>query len=451
MIQTSFTMATLSLNKIKSSAHFQKYLLTGKVFIIGLISLFLMIPGAMVKGMMRERQTRSEEAKEAVQSMWSDKQTLVGPIIEIPYTEVQKPQHGVERKRTEYLYILPSQLEVQSTLTPELRRRGIFETVLYVAELELKGSFTPQELLPKTIPVDAVDWSKARVLVSVSDARGVKEAKLNHDKTTHPFQSHQRSHLGNGLEKVISCPISVGATEPVSFEIQMQLKGSEYFGLVPVGEHTIVEAKSSWHSPGFLGKFLPDQRDINDEGFSSSWTVSGLSRGLPPCWTGKSVALKQSELGLQLMMPVSAYAQSLRIVSYAFLFVCFTFGAMFCAERISGIAIHILQYAVTGGAIMLFYVLLLSLAEHLAFSLSYGIAATIILMMIVKYVSVIIRRKHLTLALVSMLVLLYGFFFVVLQCEDYALLMGSSGLVIIIATVMYLTRNLHETSPNQNV
>lgn len=439
----SITSNMAALQKIQESALYQRYLLSGKVFIIGFLALVLMIPGMMVKEMMLERQKRSEEAKQSIHRMWSNDQILIGPLLEIPYTHYKKGYRGEVKQEIGYVYVLPQQLAVDAELSPEVRRRGIFETVLYVGEVKLSGHFTMDGALPKGVATDAVDWSSARILVSVSDARGVKNARLQGEDAV-AFRTYSRAKRSFGLEQVMACPFELKSTGESTFSIDLELKGSESFSMIPVGEATDVHLRSSWHSPSFLGEFLPDERDVSDGGFTGVWNVSGLSRGLPQSWAQESVQLRDAELGVRLMMPLGAYSRSLRVVSYALLFVTFTFGAMFCAERMSGVTIHILQYLVAGVAVMLFYVLLLSLAEQVAFAAAYAAAGIVIVVMLVAYVNAILRRSRLTCALGGMLVLMYGFFYVVLQCEDYALLVGSAGLVLIVGAVMYFTRDLHQ-------
>jgi inner membrane protein len=437
-----------ALRKIQESALYQRYQLSGKVFIIGFLALVLMIPGVMVKNMMEERQKRSDEAKQSIHRMWSDEQTLIGPVLEVPYWAVKKGHRGEVKQSQEYFYVLPEQLDVQSELVPEVRRRGIFETVLYVAHLNLNGTFMIEDLLPKGAQESDVDWEDAKILMSVSDARGVKSAHLK-GAEENTFKTYNRASRRHGLGQVMMSPYSVKGLKEKDFTITMQLKGSESFRMVPVGESTNVTMQSHWHSPSFLGDFLPDSREISEESFQAEWSVSGLSRGLPQSWANESVDLDDAEFGVRLMMPLGAYSRSLRVVSYALLFVTFTFGAMFCAERMSGVTIHILQYLVAGVAMMVFYVLLLSLAEQVAFALAYATAAGVIVLMLVGYVNAILKRKKLTSALGAMLVLMYGFFYVVLQCEDYALLVGSAGLVIIVGAVMYFTRDLHHMNKDE--
>jgi len=395
-----------------------------------------------VKNMMLDRQHHSEAARTEINAMWSGKQKLIGPILEIPYIDSNKVNKNSEEMS--YFYVLPENLDIRSELIHEVRARGMFETVLYIANLKLEGDFNLKNVLPKGVEEGNVIWNSAKIVMSVSDTKGIKQADLVNQTEKTAFRTHTKKHHCHGLEQTMSCALPVEKGTNQSFSIQMQLSGSEDLGIIPVGEATTVEVQSDWHSPSFSGQFLPDTREIGSEGFSAKWKVSGLSRGLPQSWSKQNINLKKSELKIRLLMPVGAYSKSLRIVSYAFLFVAFTFGAMFCAERISGVGIHILQYLVAGIAIIIFYVLLLSLAEQIAFIVAYVAAASIILLMIVTYIRAILRSRGLTLALGGMLVLLYSYFYVVLQCEDYALLTGSVGLVVIVSVIMYLTRDLHK-------
>jgi len=433
------------MEKIQQSGFYQKYLLSGKIFAIGFIALLMMIPAVLVKDLMQERQERSSEAKQAIHEMWSGRQTLIGPIIEVPYTEDAKPYN--QMIRSSVFYVMPDELNIKATLHPEKRRLGMFETVLYRADIDLKGSFDLKGLIPVGVDEKSIRWDEVKLIVSVDDARGIKEASLVDGESNVGLEAYTRRLQCSGLNKPLFCALPMNASGKRDFSVNMKLKGSEHVGFVPVGGKTVVSVDSSWHSPGFMGEFLPDTRDIGDEGFSAQWTVTGISHGLPKMIEHDSINFRNSELGVNLMMPVGVYSQSLRLVSYSLLFVFFIFGAVFCAERVSGVSVHVLQYLIAGVAIMIFYVLLLSLAEHMAFAVAYAIAAAVILAMVLGYFNAILGSKNLTLSLGGMLALMYSFFYVVLQAEDYALLMGSIGLVAIVGAVMYLTRDIHKVEP----
>lgn len=429
--------------KLTLSSLYHQYRMSGKIAVIGLIALLLMIPAAMVKSTMRDRQNYSDTAKRAIHNMWSEKQTVIGPILEVPYTVPFKNSNNTYVAKTYYFYIVPDTLDAHADLAPELRKRGIFETVLYTAHLQMQGAFSPKSHIPKRVNPTSIQWQKAQLIVNVSDTRGIQLVALKQGNEKRLFKVHDRVS-GSRLGQAMACDFPINDESLYAFDIDLRIKGSEDFNIVPVAERSKIQIASTWDSPSFSGKFLPDTRQVDQEGFSAVWEVTGLSRGFPQSWVGNNTELQESFLGTRLMMPVSAYTRCLRLVSYALLFVAFTFGAMFCAERMSGVAIHALQYLVAGFAMIVFYLLLLSIAEQLAFLIAYMIAATVIVSMLVLYVNAILKRRKLRYTLASMLVVMYSYFYLILLSEKYALLMGSTGLVVIIATVMYFTRDLHK-------
>jgi inner membrane protein len=228
-----------------------------------------------------------------------------------------------------------------------------------------------------------------------------------------------------------------------SFSFDLNLKGSDQINLIPVGESNTVKIDSSWPSPSFNGAFLPDNREVRKDGFSATWKILHLNRNYPQFWEAGQYKVAGSSLGVKLILTADIYQKSMRLAKYAIIFLLFTFAAFFFSEVMNKQRIHPIQYILIGMAILIFYTLVLSLSEHMHFNYAYILAATSVTLIISGYAKAIVSNSRFALTILGILTILYGYLFIVLQLEDYALISGSIGLLIIIALVMYITRRIN--------
>ena len=231
----------------------------------------------------------------------------------------------------------------------------------------------------------------------------------------------------------------------INYSFNLDLQGSHNLSFMPVGSNTNITLESSWSSPSFNGNFIPDARDVSEQGFTANWEVLQLNRNFPQYWTGEGQAynLAGSVFGIDFILPMDDYQKSMRSAKYAVMTVVLTFLIFFLVEILTKRKIHPFQYTLVGLSLSLFYVLLISLSEHSNFNTAYLISALAVILMISLYsISVFNSKKH-SFLLVAVLTGIYGFLFVTLQLTDYALLMGSIGLMLILATTMYFTRNIN--------
>ena len=222
----------------------------------------------------------------------------------------------------------------------------------------------------------------------------------------------------------------------------MHLNGSERLNFEPIGSQTEVNMQSSWKDPKFSGNFITTTNEINETGFKASWKILSLNRNYPQQWADTSYAIGGSDFGVDLFMPVDEYVKTSRSVQYAIMFIFLTFLVFLFTELMQKRRIHPIQYLMVGSALCLFYLLELSLSEHLPFNTAYIIAAAAIIILISGYTWLITKQTRITMILGSLLVALYGFLYTLLIQEDYALLVGSIGLFIILAAIMYISRNI---------
>jgi inner membrane protein len=212
---------------------------------------------------------------------------------------------------------------------------------------------------------------------------------------------------------------------------------------VPLGKQTKVNLKSKWQNPSFTGAFLPDKRDVGVNGFNATWEVLHLNRPYPQIFKGQIEGIGDSSFGVNLIVPVDEYQKSMRSAKYAVIFITLTFLIFFFVQVINGVRIHPIQYLIVGLALCIFYTLLIALSEHIPFIYSYLISSISIIGLITLYAKSIFKDNKLTAIICLILTMLYLFIYSIIQMEDYALLMGSIGLFIVLATIMYLSRKIN--------
>jgi inner membrane protein len=419
-----------------------------KVLFIGLLVLLLLIPVGMIRAVIHDRDATSASAAQDIKRSWGGEQQIAAPVLVLPFERSEAGQYGLQVQRHRRLYVLPDSLRIEVNLRPEMRYRGIHKVPIYSSTLRFSGTFAAPADAIRKVDGAKVDWEKLYIAVGVSDPRAIsKSPQIDIGGRTSGFVAGGQ-HIG-GLPLQITAPtpnlFDDGATEALSFEFELNLNGTNSLQFVPLGDTTEVIVSSSWPSPSFNGAYLPASRDVSADGFSARWDVSSIGRSIPPFWIeGSSVNIEteQSAFGVDLFVPVGLYQLTLRATRYAVLFIGLTFVAYFLFEVMLGLQLHLLQYLLIGFANSLFYLLLLSLAEHVGFGWAYIGSSTASSALIVGYsVSVLqLRRRAALMALV--LLCLYSFLYVTLKEESYALLTGSAGLWIVLAIIMFLTRHI---------
>ncbi len=405
---------------------------------IGALILLLLIPATMLGELVRERSQRRDEALMEMRAKWGDRQTIIGPALAIPVLQRVPGQTAVTRR---IVHLLPSELDVQGRLAPERRRRGLFEAVFYRASLELAGRFDPAELvLPGVAPGDVL-WKEAVLELGISDLGGVAErieARYNGlDCRVDP------GLCGPGLAasgvRALLPPAGAGQD---SFLLKLELNGSEELLVSPVGRATRLKLGAPWADPSFSGGFLPAESQIDKAGFTARWQVLDLNRNFPQVLQAPSPELANAAFGVRLYDAKDVYQQATRVAKYAVLFLVFTFAAFFLTETTSRRSVHPIQYLLVGLATLLFYLLLLALGEHVAFGLAYLLAAGCITALIAGYSRAAVGGTGFMWIVGALLATLHGYLYLVLQLEDYALLMGSLGLLAVLAAAMFFTRRV---------
>jgi inner membrane protein len=441
--------------------------LTFKLFTIGFLILILLIPISMIQSIINERKNLRDNATREISSKWGSDQAIGGPIISIPYHEIIKNKETKETETvTKYAHFLPEKLAITGDVKTEKRKRGIYTVVLYNSKLSINGSFNKLEFEKLGIDVSKLELNNAFISLGINDLKGVREKIiLNLNGIDYALDPGIVSH--DIFSSGVSIPIKLGNANTLDFKLTLDLNGSSSIYFLPFGKETTVNLTSEWGSPSFEGSFLPDNRTVEASGFKANWKVLHLNRNYPQQGLGEFIntnsllnlqnkstlyneygvpanasASDAAEFGVRLMLPVDEYLKTTRSAKYSTMFVMLTFLVVFFSEILRGVRVHAIQYLLVGFAISLFYLLLLSFSEHTSFNSAYGIGCVVILALIAFYVHAIFKNKTATLVITSALAILYGFFFTLMQLEEYALLLGSIGLLLILAGVMYLTRNI---------
>ena len=416
---------------------------TLKVFIIAVLVFALMIPAAMVRSLIHERENRQASVVRELSSKWGGAQTLIGPVLALPFDQPIPGPNGKPVMTTQYLHILPEQLDIAGHVTPELRYRGIYEAVLYNTRLKLSGAFAKPDFAALGVPVKSIRWERATVYLGIPDMKGLRSGLRTRlgDAEFEMNPGLPANHIANAG---LSCATpDLRRVDTLPFELSLDLNGSQWLGFVPAGKTTTVQLESAWNSPSFDGAFLPETRSVTDQGFSAAWKVLHLNRNFPQAWIGSACEPGDSAFGVKLFIPVDAYQKSTRTVKYALLFIVSTFTAFFVSEVMKKVRVHPLQYLLVGLALILFYSLLLSISEHLSFGRGYLIAGAATILLIAGYARSVLQRRSLGVAVGAVLATLYTYLYILLQVEDYALLLGSVGLFVLLGVVMFLTRRIN--------
>ncbi|HEY9419908.1 MAG TPA: cell envelope integrity protein CreD [Thermoanaerobaculia bacterium] len=419
-----------------------------KLMVLGGLALLLLIPLAMVGSLIRERQARRHQAAEEVASSWGRSQILGGPVLIVPFLMHGKDDKGKDVTWTSYAHFLPETLEIDGRIAPERRNRGIFEVAVYRADLHWKGTFLRPDFSNWRIAPQDILWDDAWLSVGIPDLRGIRSGvALTWGGRSLQFEPGAR---GGGLwDSGLSVRMPELKTaekgQAYAFAFNLGLNGSQKLDFLPLGKQTKVLLRSSWPSPSFAGAFLPESREVSGTGFEAVWNVSWFGRGYPQQWRSEETQTEKvfaSAFGVELFLPVDSYQKTERSVKYGVLFLLLTFLTFFLYEVFNPFSLHPIQYLLVGSAICLFYLLLLSLSEHLPFGLAYAAGAAATVLLIGGYSAAILRGAVRAFLMTAVLGGLYGYLYVLLQLEDYALLLGSLGLFLILALVMYLTRKI---------
>ncbi len=433
-----------------------------KVIVILIIGIAILIPITMVKSKVYERQNYLDHAKHTVAQSWTGRQLVFTPVVVIPYhlstsqTSTKKSGFYIEGQTTlseKYQVILPTDITTTMDVVNNSVFKGIYEIPIYSSDITISGELLPTDLNDAISDIKAKagfqSLGKPYISIYISDVRGVDkipELTFNQQNITlHP--GSQLTSLSSGLHGIIPEPLTELENKKINFTFDLSLRGMDGLSFISFADNATTKMNSDWPHPEFTGASLPIHRAISSTGFEATWSSTRYSNNsaelLIQCIeTSNCHDLPISASGVDFIEPVDIYLQSERSIKYAMLFIGLSFITFFIFEHIKSIRIHPIQYAFVGLATAVFYLLLISLAEHIAFHWAYLISVTACSSLLLFYVKYMLKRFSSALLFSAMITLLYGLLYVIVQAEDFALLMGSLLVFIVLSTLMVITRKI---------
>jgi len=457
-----------------------------KFFLVALLILILSIPLALVWFLLDERESTYRGVQAEIAQRFGGSQQIIGPMLIVPYSVKIERVEGdktVERSVERYAVFLPDEFNAEGNAKSEIRRRSIYEVTLYTADLKLSGRFPAPDIRRVDADADNVRWADAFISLGLTDVSGLKEVKtlsLNGQANARFEPSTGLSENGAtpslapslaprfrgkravafepgiGLANARGAgfnarlfPVGASVNQPpgaFSFETELVFNGSNTLTIAPVGRETTISLSSDWPHPSFSGAFLPETREIGDEGFTASWRIPHLARSVPQAWRVEAsqtqdvhTPLRPTLSGVDFYVPIDYYALVNRALKYGLMFLGVAFLAVLVLELKSDRRVHAVQYVFVGLTMILFYVLLLSLSEHLGFMIAYLAASFATGGMLSLYVGRSLHSAARGFIMLLVFLILYGVLYLILRLEDYALLAGAIAGFVMLTITMFAT------------
>jgi inner membrane protein len=420
-----------------------------KLVVVSFLALLMGIPALFVTSIVEDRTNRAKDVVQEISSHVGGQQTFLGPVLAIPYT-VQSAYKGTPTKATGTYVVFPIQGDAMVKVRTEQRRRSLFKVPVFQADLKFDAAFDLAGV-PSAAPADAVlDWSRAVIVVGVSDAHGaLADATLKMDGKTVNFVPAQDIGDANAQQRLPFSYLGISAKDiaqpDAAFRVSAALRfsGAHRLAVLAYGKTSHLTVEGDWPSPGFDGAFLPIKRTVSPQGFSGEWLVPFIARGVRADGTNVAVAnLDSAALGVSLIEVADPYQSVNRSLKYLPLFVGLVFLSYFIFEVTARKRVHPAQYMLVGLAQLIFYLLLLSLAERIGFDWGFLVGGTATVLLLSANASWIFGSRLQGARALAVFSMLYGFIYLLLRLEDNALLLGAVASFLAVAAVMYFTRKI---------
>ena len=438
---TKTTIMETQQNYAPVSNQSNKILIKG--IITGALILIMLIPTIFIYNLIEEREARQKEVVKEVSSKWATAQTLSAPFLVVPYIDTFLNNEGKTVATKTKLLLLANTLSVNGKIIPEQRPRSIYKVLLYKTAISMEGAFKIN--WPADINLSNVDYANAKLCFSLSDFKGIEEEiyiSFNGQKLllTPGLPVDDFGSIG------LSVPVKLSLQETVAsmpFSMQVKIKGSEQLHFIPMSAASKFQLQSLWPNPSFDGDMIPNERQISASGFTAKWNF--IQANLPFATVMKENTVKEKKMafGVSLVQPADQYNKTMRSVKYAILFIGLTFAFFFIIELMQHKPFHPVQYVLVGLALVIFYTLLLSISEYILFDYAYLVAALATIFLITFYAKGHFESWKTAGIFFGLLSCLYSFIFILIRLEDTALLVGSIGLFIVLALVMYTSRKIN--------
>ncbi len=414
-----------------------------KAIITAVLVLALLIPTAFIQELITERENRQHEVLAEVSNKWSGPQTITTPYIVVPYLSIEKNAEGKDITKEKQLIFFPENLHVKTNLTPEIRHRSIYTVLLYRSFSSISGDFKIK--LPDAISIKMLQLQKATFCIGVADFKGIENKSAVHfNNDSLEMNPGLPSSLLDSIG--ISTPIlltEANLTNSLPFATTLQIKGSDHIRFTPFAGKSSFKMSSVWKTPVFDGNSLPDNHIVNDSGFKANWIFNKTNLPFGTVLNNTKIDKHQFSFGLNMVNPSNHYTKTMRCAKYAILFIGLTLALFFTIEILQAKPMHPVQYILIGFALVIFFTLLLSIGEFIIFNLAFIIAAAATIALITLFAYNHFKKWKTAGLFALVLTMQYTFIFILIQMEDKALLIGSIGLFIVLAFIMFATRKLN--------
>lgn len=416
---------------------------TLKLFGIGALILVLLIPLLMIDSLRRERENRRDQVEADIGDSVGGAQTVFPPLLRVPYVLPVLDQDGRQVGQNEAWWVFAAKnAEFKSTLTLEERHRGIYTVPVYVAAHQAIGQFEFEADQVSRILGRPV-FERAELVLPIASARAIRQIDVKWNRQTLSMQPG--ADQVSGLSYFSARIPDFSFEQRSSFQVDLAISGARTLMYAPIAGDTSVKLNAPWPHPSFKGGFLPTTREVDETAFNADWQVLSFNREIPAYWqadTNLETAVQGNLFGVDLVQPVDVYFLNHRSAKYDFLFLVLTFAAFFLFEVIGRSRMHVIQYLLVGAALVVFYLVLLACSEHMSFAASYLFAALAMGGMISAYTIAVLRSARRALVIAIWLAVLYSALYVMINLEDFALLMGALITMLVLAVTMYLTRRI---------
>lgn len=411
--------------------------LTFKMAILGIMAIMFLVPLQLIKMVITERAENSRNVQQQMSEEWGKAQTIIGPVLNIPVTRIIYSADNRINTTESVWHIMPEFLEITGKIYPQVRYKGIYESVIYESDLKLSGEFEIPDL--KNNADLEIRWEESYYTLGISDNRGIIK-DLVMTAGNRKIDAQPGVYDSDISASGVSFPSEIAPeTTMLEFEINLGLRGSSGIFFTPAGKSTSVNVKSSWKAPSFTGFYLPEERTIGDEGFSAKWYITHLNRNFPQSWFGNIQKPEEEYFGVNLINEVDHYRKSERSAKYGLLFIAFTYLVLLFLELTSNQRIHLFHYFLVSLTLVLFFSLLNSLSEHIGFSFAYLISSGATIGLLTLFSGALLKKPKYVLLIGGMLTLLYLFIYILLSLNEFAYLAGNIGLFVLLAIIMLLS------------
>ena len=426
-----------------------------KIAIVAALIVFLLIPLSMIRGVIDERAGYRHHVERDIANTWTGSQLVLGPVLSLPYQlkheekiwDEQRARYEIkETLRWEAVHLIAERLSIAAVVATEKRSRGIYSVPVYTAQLSVDGTFSVDALRQfHTETRGFVKWGGPQLSLAIADVRGIGlNPRLIWNGEALDFSpASVIPNLSGGIHADLP---ALEDQSDLPFSIEFELRGSRQLQIAPVAKDATARLESSWPHPKFNGRFLPVKTNVSADGFDAEWQVSSFStsaqQNLDACLQSACEALRATSFGVQFIDTVDIYQKVTRATKYGILFVLLTFVAFFLTETLARSPLHPVQYTLVGFALTIFYLLLTSLSEHVSFALAYTIATSSCALLIGFYLTGVFKSAKQGFAYSGGITLLYLMLFTILRSEDFALLMGSLLIFLMLGAVMLTTHGL---------